>query len=458
MALPFLLSYTPESSSTGTGLSFKQISYFGRVLIKPSSVEHALSFVRENFAQLDICIDATTIAAVGDIVDVLNTGAILAFVTFDQLKGLSKQQNVPSSRLVVFLSSASEVLEFKKWVAEDAERKDVGASCTSSEALDTVISELEDECSINTVYRSYETSASQTTLLTDEQEGIVSVIPAASLSVDKEELSPAKLLIAGAVPDSNTGLYATTVTDERGISLGLVWSSDKSISEAVRTGTGVYQSRKRGLWYKGASSGDIQELVRVGLDCDNDCLIFVVRQKGRGFCHLGTASCFGAYSGLSRLQHTLQTRKTSAPPGSYTSRLFNDPKLLEAKIMEEAEELCQASKKEEVASEAADLIYFALTKCIASGVSLEDVERNLDLKSLKVKRRQGDAKQGWADKVGLASTKGSAKDQVKEEPKPQAADDRITMQCYVTASTPPKAVKEALQRPSQKSNDAVVNL
>ena len=44
----------------------------------------------------------------------------------------------------------------------------------------------------------------------------------------------------------------------------------------------MYQSRKRGLWYKGASSGDTQELVRVGLDCDNDCLVFVVRQKGRG--------------------------------------------------------------------------------------------------------------------------------------------------------------------------------
>ena len=76
--------------------------------------------------------------------------------------------------------------------------------------------------------------------------------------------------------------------------------------------------------------------------------------------------------------------------------------------MEEAEELCQASKKEEVTSEAADLIYFALTKCISSGVSLEDVERNLDLKSLKVKRRQGDAKPAWSKKLGLASTKGGS--------------------------------------------------
>ncbi|EZF33288.1 histidinol dehydrogenase [Trichophyton interdigitale MR816] len=462
MALPFLLSHTPESSSM-EGLSLRQISYFGRVLIKPSSVGYALSFIRDNFSLLDICIDATAFTDVADIVDILNTGAILAFVTLDQLKTLSREQSVPSSRLVVLLSSTSEVVDLKKWVAEDAERKEIGVSCASSEALDTVISELADDSSVKTVYRSNDASTSQTTFLTNEQEGVVSIIPSSILSAEKEELSPAKFLVAGAVPDSNTGLYATTVTDERGISLGLVWSSDKSIAEAIRTGTGVYQSRKRGLWYKGASSGDTQELVRVGLDCDNDCLVFVVRQKGRGFCHLGTASCFGAYNGLSRLQHTLQTRKQSAPPGSYTSRLFNDPKLLEAKIMEEAEELCQASKKEEVASEAADLIYFALTKCISSGVSLEDVERNLDLKSLKVKRRQGDAKPAWSEKLGLASTKGGSGEPAKGDdakPKPPAveADGKITMKCYFTASTPPKAVRDALQRPSQKSNDAVVNL
>ncbi|KAF3892577.1 Histidine biosynthesis trifunctional protein [Trichophyton interdigitale] len=462
MALPFLLSHTPESSST-EGLSLRQISYFGRVLIKPSSVGYALSFIRDNFSLLDICIDATAFTDVADIVDILNTGAILAFVTLDQLKTLSREQSVPSSRLVVLLSSTSEVIDLKKWVAEDAERKEIGVSCASSEALDTVISELADDSSVKTVYRSNDASTSQTTFLTNEQEGVVSIIPSSILSAEKEELSPAKFLVAGAVPDSNTGLYATTVTDERGISLGLVWSSDKSIAEAIRTGTGVYQSRKRGLWYKGASSGDTQELVRVGLDCDNDCLVFVVRQKGRGFCHLGTASCFGAYNGLSRLQHTLQTRKQSAPPGSYTSRLFNDPKLLEAKIMEEAEELCQASKKEEVASEAADLIYFALTKCISSGVSLEDVERNLDLKSLKVKRRQGDAKPAWSEKLALATTKEGSGEPAKEDdakPKPPAAeaDGKITMKCYFTASTPPKVVRDALQRPSQKSNDAVVNL
>lgn len=77
-------------------------------------------------------------------------------------------------------------------------------------------------------------------------------------------------------------LLPTVVTDESGVALGLVYSSQESLAETLKTGTGVYQSRKRGLWYKGATSGDTQELVRIALDCDQDCLKFVVRQKGNG--------------------------------------------------------------------------------------------------------------------------------------------------------------------------------
>ena len=64
---------------------------------------------------------------------------------------------------------------------------------------------------------------------------------------------------------------------------------------------------------------------------------------------------------------TLEARKQSAPPGSYTNRLYNDNKLLHAKIMEEASELCEASTKEEIAWEAADVLYFALVKCAKAG-------------------------------------------------------------------------------------------
>lgn len=155
------------------------------------------------------------------------------------------------------------------------------------------------------------------------------------------------------------------------------------------------------------------------------------------------------------MQKTLQERREDAPAGSYTARLFNEPKLTQAKIMEEADELCRANTKEEIAFEAADLLYFALTRCVAAGVSLEDVERNLDLKSLKVKRRKGDAKGPWAEKAGLAPAAPAPESQ---QPPANAEESRIEMTRVVTASTPVEVVKDHLKRPSQKSNDAIVGL
>ncbi|EEP82276.1 histidine biosynthesis protein [Uncinocarpus reesii 1704] len=447
MSLPFLISVDADSisSPSSNGLTLKQISYFGCVLLKSPSLDQALSFIKANFAAFEICIDATGIGSAGDVLDILNAGASNAFVTFGQLTALSEEQAVPSSRLVVSVSSASEVAQLKTWIADNKERRDISVHSAEAPAIDAILSELDDNSLVKTVYRSSTDGTTQTNFLVNEQERVISIFPSTSLTIGDEQNSAVKLLVTGAVPDNNTGLYATIVTDERGVALGLVWSSEKSISEALKTGTGVYQSRKRGLWYKGQSSGDIQELVRIGLDCDSDCLIFIVRQKGRG---------------LARLQKTLQARKDDAPSGSYTSRLFNDAKLLDAKIMEEAEELCNASTKEHIAFEAADLLYFALTKCVAAGVTLEDVERNLDFKSLKVTRRKGDAKSGWATKVGL-----SAPVEAQEQPEStkssepiQHVDQKIRMKRYITASTSQKEIKDALQRPSQRSNEAVVGL
>jgi phosphoribosyl-ATP pyrophosphohydrolase/phosphoribosyl-AMP cyclohydrolase/histidinol dehydrogenase len=168
------------------------------------------------------------------------------------------------------------------------------------------------------------------------------------------------------------------------------------------------------------------------------------------------------------LEQTLVSRKASAPEGSYTARLFSDEKLLRAKIMEEAEELCNAKTKEEVAFEAADLIYFALTKAVSAGVTLADIERSLDAKSVKVKRRQGDAKGKWAEKEGITngSTNGSVKETVKEATSvPKAKSDpaglkneRIKMQRYNAATTSSADLKAALQRPSQKSTDTIMGI
>lgn len=103
-------------------------------------------------------------------------------------------------------------------------------------------------------------------------------------SLDEEEgkLNIGKAFLATATTDRPDGLFTTIVVDERNSALGLVYSSTQSVSESLRTGQGVYQSRKHGLWYKGAISGATQTLVRIDYDCDGDTLRFVVRQHGAG--------------------------------------------------------------------------------------------------------------------------------------------------------------------------------
>lgn len=192
--------------------------------------------------------------------------------------------------------------------------------------------------------------------------------------------------------DRPDGLWPTVVCDERGAALGLVYSDAESVREAVKTQRGVYHSRKRGLWTKGESSGQIQELLRITPDCDRDALRFTVHQHGGGFCHEGTRSCWGDEGGLPKLLRLVAARRDEAPAGSYTRRLFEEPGLLGAKLVEEAGELAEAAKPADVAWEAADVLYFTACAMARAGVSLEQVEAELDRRALKLTRRQGDAK------------------------------------------------------------------
>lgn len=279
-----------------------------------------------------------------------------------------------------------------------------------------------------------------------------------SLPAEAETINVGQALMASAVTDRPDGLYPTMVVDERRVALGLVYSSVESVAESIKTGTGVYQSRTRGLWYKGATSGATQTLLNVQFDCDSDALQFTVRQNGSGFCHLNTQSCFGAERGISALENTLVQRKQNAPEGSYTARLFNDSKLLRAKIMEEAEELCDADTKEDVAWEAADLIYFAITKCVAAGVSVSDIEKNLDKKALKISRRLGNAKPKWeaAQNNNAEETKptaASATEKPAPQPAQQSADGRIQMMTYEASKISTKERADLLKRPIINSAD-----
>lgn len=197
------------------------------------------------------------------------------------------------------------------------------------------------------------------------------------------------------VSDRADGLWPTMVVNELGVALGLAYSSAESVREAMRLRRGVYYSRsRRGLWVKGETSGNVQELLGIAVDCDRDAIRFTVRQRGVGFCHTGAHTCFGADAGIGGLERTIDERMGAAVPGSYTQRLFEDDGLLRAKLVEEAGELAEAETAGAAAHEAADLLYFALVAARRRGASLADVARSLDVKAMRVTRRPGDAKRG----------------------------------------------------------------
>ncbi|KAF7332071.1 Histidine biosynthesis trifunctional protein [Mycena kentingensis (nom. inval.)] len=280
--------------------------------------------------------------------------------------------------------------------------------------------------------------------------GAIAVIPSSQLTTaatSATQLNIADAFVAPITSDRPDGLFPTVVCSETGHSLGLVYSSHESIKESILTGKGVYQSRKHGLWRKGETSGAIQDVLAIRLDCDSDSLQFSVRQHGAGFCHLDRASCFGVSRGLPALENTLRSRYTSAPEGSYTKRLFNDPELLRSKIMEEADELCRAEDKGDVAFEAADLLYFALTKCIAAGVGIADIEASLDRKARRVTRRAGNAKPEWVVPPAPAPAPSA--------PKPLVDDSPIRMRTFDLSAISTDEQAALLRRPVLKSDEMI---
>ncbi len=195
-------------------------------------------------------------------------------------------------------------------------------------------------------------------------------------------------------PSSPDGIWPTVVVDELGAALGLVWSNRESLRRAISERRGIYWSRSREqVWVKGETSGNTQELIRVDLDCDRDSLRFVVRQRGNGFCHSGSRSCWNQWFALGDLERVIAARAKTGDPQSGTVRLLSDPSLLQAKLQEEALELAAARGTRDTTAEVADLLYFALTAMLRGSSSLEAVFSELRRRNQRVTRRAMNAKQ-----------------------------------------------------------------
>lgn len=75
--------------------------------------------------------------------------------------------------------------------------------------------------------------------------------------------------------------------------LMVAWMNREALEETVATGRAVYYSRSRGrLWRKGESSGHVQRVTELRLDCDGDVVLMAVEQAGGIACHTGRRRCF----------------------------------------------------------------------------------------------------------------------------------------------------------------------
>lgn len=94
-------------------------------------------------------------------------------------------------------------------------------------------------------------------------------------------------------PGPNGLVPVVTTCADTGTVLMQAWTDLEALAHTLETGEAHYYSRSRQeLWHKGATSGEIQEIVEVRVDCDQDSLWFIVRQQGGGCCHVGFQRCF----------------------------------------------------------------------------------------------------------------------------------------------------------------------
>ncbi|WP_210503854.1 phosphoribosyl-AMP cyclohydrolase [Nocardioides xinjiangensis] len=111
-------------------------------------------------------------------------------------------------------------------------------------------------------------------------------------SSSSSSLDPA---VAARLRHTADGLVPVVVQqhDSREV-LMLAWVDDEALARTIDTGRATYWSRSRGeYWVKGDTSGHVQWVKEVRLDCDGDTLLFVVDQVGAA-CHTGDHTCFDA--------------------------------------------------------------------------------------------------------------------------------------------------------------------
>ena len=193
------------------------------------------------------------------------------------------------------------------------------------------------------------------------------------------------------------GLMPAIAQDiDTGQVLMMGYMSPGALKRTLEGGQVWYYSRSReDLWHKGEVSGNYLNLKEAWVDCDSDTILMKVTPDGPT-CHTGEPSCFftpldcmpeGFHSEeasadiLEELFSTIQERKRDLPEGSYTAELLRrGVGRVAQKVIEEAGETALAAAQgdtDSLPAEAADLLYHTLVLLAASGVTPNQVWKEL---------------------------------------------------------------------------------
>lgn len=182
------------------------------------------------------------------------------------------------------------------------------------------------------------------------------------------------------------GLVTVVVQHATSGAVLMVAHADRdALQKTLDTGEMHFRSRTRGLWHKGDTSGNVQQVVSLTPDCDGDTILARVLPAGPA-CHTLAESCFGDVAlqpdALSELDRTIIARsnalqaESATAEKSYTQKLLTDRNLRLKKIGEEAAELITAiadDDSERIPEESADLLYHVLVAIRSAGFGLNDI-------------------------------------------------------------------------------------
>lgn len=201
------------------------------------------------------------------------------------------------------------------------------------------------------------------------------------------------------------GLIPVVVQDEETNEvLMLAYMNHEALLKTLDEKVAWYYSRSRQtLWKKGETSGHVQQVVSLSLDCDQDTILMRVIQDGVA-CHTNRMSCFfndvtsdGKKTNkwiVDELYALIETRQKNPDKGAYTTYLFEKgiDKILK-KVGEETAEVIIAAKnrsKDEMVYEISDLVYHMLVLMVESGVSINDIRKELEKRREKKDESKSD--------------------------------------------------------------------